>query len=216
MQKEARLPILKSRLNELMGNRSATRFAEDLGLSRQTVGFYLNGDRIPDAATLIQICQKCNVSSDWLLGLSDVKKPDMSIKATCAFTGLSEKAVNYLRTMCLLHESMPSDNRIAILSEMLERKPFDDMLAKCARYIYLMSMDTSVRYQTTAEYSAISDVLKQHGFVISVPDEQANALFSEEITNRFRMILDKIAETCSEKPKDSSMIDLDEFLGKEQ
>ena len=64
-----RLPGLRSRLAELQGNMSTTDFAQKLGLSRQTVGFYLNGDRIPDSETLIKICKSCNVSADWLLGI---------------------------------------------------------------------------------------------------------------------------------------------------
>lgn len=66
-----RFPIFTKRFRELQGERSNTEFAEFLGLSRQTVGFYCNGDRIPDALGLKEIAEKCGVSSDWLLGMSD-------------------------------------------------------------------------------------------------------------------------------------------------
>lgn len=42
-QNGGRLPIMKMRLKELQGDMSATDFAKKIGLSRQTVGFYLNG-----------------------------------------------------------------------------------------------------------------------------------------------------------------------------
>lgn len=70
MKKKDRLPIFRQRLNELLGDMTTTEFAKKVGLSRQTMGFYLNGDRIPDSAILIQICKTCNVSADYLLGLS--------------------------------------------------------------------------------------------------------------------------------------------------
>lgn len=35
-----------------------------------------------------------NVSTDYLLGLSDVQSPDLNLKATCDFTMLSEKTIN--------------------------------------------------------------------------------------------------------------------------
>lgn len=73
VQKPNRLPVLRERLNELLGGMSSTEFAKKIGLSRQTVGFYLNGDRIPDSETLLQICEKCGVSADWLLGLAKEK-----------------------------------------------------------------------------------------------------------------------------------------------
>lgn len=95
-QKNARLPIMKARLKELQGNMSATDFAKKIGLSRQTVGFYLNGDRIPDSETLIQICQTCHVSADWLLGLSPEKTLDSSAQSASRYTGLSGGAVEFL------------------------------------------------------------------------------------------------------------------------
>ena len=95
-EKNDRLPIFRERLKELMGDMSITEFAGKIGLSRQTMGFYLNGDRIPDSETLIQICKTCNVSADYLLGLSKVRSPEMKIQGIVAATGLSEENVNFL------------------------------------------------------------------------------------------------------------------------
>ena len=97
-EKDGRLPEFKNRLNELMQGMNTTEFAQKLDLSRQTVGFYLNGDRIPDARTVIQICEKCNVSSDWLLGIApkNTRTPDLDEQAICQKTGLSDVAVRNL------------------------------------------------------------------------------------------------------------------------
>mgnify|MGYP005780610661 CR=1 FL=1 len=91
--KNERLPIFTERFRELQGERSNTEFAEFLEISRQTVGFYCNGDRIPDALTLKQIAEKCEVSVDWLLGLSNAKSTKPEIRKVCKYTGLSEVAV---------------------------------------------------------------------------------------------------------------------------
>ena len=99
MQNNARVPVFKVRFNELLkkhSNGNITEFAKLLGLSRQTVGFYLNGDRIPDIETMLQICQKCDVPSDWLIGLADEPAVDQTIRSVCEFTGLSSSAVNFL------------------------------------------------------------------------------------------------------------------------
>ena len=73
MNPNPRFPVFSERLRELQGDRSSVEFAAFLGMSRQTIGFYLNGDRIPDILALRQIAERCSVPADWLLGLSDIK-----------------------------------------------------------------------------------------------------------------------------------------------
>ncbi len=90
-----RMPIFTERFRELQGERSNTEFADFLGISRQTVGFYCNGDRIPDAYMLRCIAEKCNVSADWLLGLSDIR-PTSYNEETPTSLGLTESFVRYL------------------------------------------------------------------------------------------------------------------------
>lgn len=91
-----RLPIFTKRFRELQGERTNTEFADFLGISRQTVGFYCNGDRIPDAAVLRQIAEKCEVSADWLLGLSSFKRIENRTESAKEL-GLSEESINCLR-----------------------------------------------------------------------------------------------------------------------
>lgn len=195
MKQNSRFPVFRHNLNALMLDEkmNTTEFAEKLGLSRQTVGFYLNGDRIPDALTLRQICEKCSVSADWLLGLSDVKSPEMDMQVICTATGLSEAAVGYLRTFCETSDLPPKSDRLKILSALLEQKQFDLLLALWERYVTLMRMEPSLSYSQSPEYALCSAELKKHGFVVSIPDDQAQALFSERITNILRTLLDNLA-----------------------
>lgn len=65
-----RFPVFQKRLMELQGNMTIQEFADKLGLSRATVGFYLAGTRIPDALGIAEIAKQCDVSTDWLLGLT--------------------------------------------------------------------------------------------------------------------------------------------------
>lgn len=90
------MPIFRDRFNLLRGNKTQAEFATELGMSRATVAFYCAGDRIPDALTLRDIAEKCNVSTDWLLGLSDVKTVSPSLLGACDYTGLSAEAAEKL------------------------------------------------------------------------------------------------------------------------
>jgi len=95
-----RFPKFQERLAEIQGDRDQTEFADFLGVSRQTVGFYLRGERIPDIQVLVDIANKCNVSSDYLIGLSDVKTREPTLKQICDYSGLSEKAAKKLHDLC--------------------------------------------------------------------------------------------------------------------
>lgn len=71
--------------------------------SRQSVTGYLDGSTAPTAEKITAIAQRFGVSSDWLLGLSDVRSPESDVQAVCCFTGLSESAIRVFK----LGETVP-------------------------------------------------------------------------------------------------------------
>ena len=91
------LPIFRERLDELRGQISYADFAAFLGISRATVGFYLAGKRVPNAADLKKIAEKCHVSTDWLVGLDAAKTHEQS--GFAAKLGLSGETVEKLAIM---------------------------------------------------------------------------------------------------------------------
>lgn len=91
-----RFPEFQAAFNELMGDMTIQEFADKLGMSRATVGFYSSGQRIPDALGVKKIAERCNVSTDWLLGLSRIKSTDFNLRQACETTGLSENVVELI------------------------------------------------------------------------------------------------------------------------
>lgn len=73
-----------------------SQLAEELKVSRGSISFYENMDRVPDVEFLSTAAKFFHVSTDWLLGLSDVRSPDANIQQVCKYTGLSEAAVKIL------------------------------------------------------------------------------------------------------------------------
>lgn len=67
-----------------------------LGVSRQSVGYYADSSSLPSSEAAAKIAQYFSVSADWLLGLSDVRTPDVTIHGICDYTGLSEDNVAML------------------------------------------------------------------------------------------------------------------------
>ncbi len=73
------MTIFGERLSQLLYdlNLSYREAAEILGTGSGTISSWVNKDSYPNTYGVIQIAEKFGVSTDWLLGLSDVKKvPD--------------------------------------------------------------------------------------------------------------------------------------------
>ena len=186
--------VFPSRLRRLMDDAhiSQQKLADYLGLkNRQSVAGYCNGRSTPDLESVVKIASFFSVSTDYLLGATDDPSPAPSAVDDL---GLSPKAVQYLRTLHELTQIPPYDTRIFLLSYLLENSQFDLMLALCERYVKLIRTTPDPAFEGSADYIACADALKKHGFVISPPDIQANALFGEQITNLLREVLDKRAE----------------------
>lgn len=64
---------IKNRLKELLedNNISPYKLSVDLSVSRSVVHYWLTGKTTPNADYIIKLCEYFNVSSDFLLGISD-------------------------------------------------------------------------------------------------------------------------------------------------
>ena len=68
--------------------------AEKLNISRGSISFYENGERLPDIETIYNMATFFDVSADYLVGLTDVKTADTNIKAICDYTGVSQNVID--------------------------------------------------------------------------------------------------------------------------
>lgn len=81
-----------NRIKELRTERGITQadLAKILKISDRAVGYYENGDREPDYSTLLKIADYFDVSIDYLLGASDIKKLSSLQSETDFHVGLSK------------------------------------------------------------------------------------------------------------------------------
>lgn len=63
----------KDRFNEILKNcgKSQVEIAINVGVSKQCISDYKSGKSVPSIETLVLICKFLDVSSDYLLGLTD-------------------------------------------------------------------------------------------------------------------------------------------------
>lgn len=211
-----RMPIFTERFRELQGERSNTEFADFLGISRQTVGFYCNGDRIPDAYMLRCIAEKCNVSSDWLIGLSEVKIIDEDVERICKYLGLSETAVKSLKKLSIteiknvfsemkdpeLHV-FPTDG----ISKILSNDSFYNSILMVSKAISYKCISTEVgehKNQITGEITVdvSNDCLIHQRFkmlseagkvgMVALPALLASDFYANEAAKEFRIAVEQL------------------------
>lgn len=75
-------------------NLSQQELADALGISRQSLGLYEKAERTINIDVLVRIAQYFNVSTDYLLGLSNAHSIDPDTQAVCKKIGCSEEALN--------------------------------------------------------------------------------------------------------------------------
>ena len=90
--------VFGKRLKELRKANGYTieQFADMVGISKSTLGYYENDKRMPDIEILARIADTLNVNADYLIGRTNTTALKGKMKTVCAFTGLSDCAVEYL------------------------------------------------------------------------------------------------------------------------
>lgn len=112
--------VFGKRLKELrkVNGYTIEQFAEAVGISKSTVGYYENNNRMPDIEILSRIADVLNVSADYLIGKTNTTATKGKTKTVCDFTGLSDTAVEYLAELV----KNKRFDRIAVINHL-----FDDI-----------------------------------------------------------------------------------------
>lgn len=120
--------IFGNRLKELRlkNGLSQSELGLAVGLSRGAISYYEAGDRTPDISVLFELAKYFNVTSDFLIGLSDNSTTDIEIQEISERIGLSDKAIQNM--------------------EKLKNNPFSskESLIKGIDYIFAKEMEIDV------------------------------------------------------------------------
>lgn len=159
------------RIRELRGNISQDKCADALGISRGALSFYENGDRKPDAEIIFKMADYFNVSSDYLIGLSDYKTTDTNLQAACKYTGLSEKAILQLQEYYTTN--------LNTLNSIIEDNSFYNLLTELNEFA-----ETKRRIDNTPK-----------SYCISLPDPFAERTPEEEAERDAQILLEDCGYT---------------------
>ena len=157
------------RLRELIDRDGITQstLAAALGIQRQTVSNYANGQSSPDAETVVKIADYFHVTSDSLLGrISDEGEARNAAQAAVNWTGLSEKSIGRLHQLQQLGFDMSTLD--SLLEELaFYRTVLDDvkMVSHYAKFIQEQTK-SGEEYEIPADEQAAINLLSDRGYSI--------------------------------------------------
>ena len=82
--------VFRKRLLQLRTEKrlSQSKLAKQIGISPATIGYYENGDRLPDIDIAARIASFFGVTADYLLGFSNARTTERNMKTACEISGL--------------------------------------------------------------------------------------------------------------------------------
>lgn len=106
--------IFAERIGKLRNDKgmSQEELSAALNIDRGTIAKYETQKRIPSFEHLTAFSEYFNVSTDYLLGLTDNKTTDIEIQSICNKTGLSEKSIDVITEL--------NEYDIMIMSKIIE------------------------------------------------------------------------------------------------
>lgn len=141
---------------------SQADLADIINTNRSTLANYESGNRNPDNEILYNLSKALDVSSDYLLGISETKNRNANAAIAAKYTGLSEKALNKL---------IDYKEAVNIFLELESTPDFLECLNKLfkigQRYRYFNDIVIKYRMQEYEEDSSINLIL-DHLFYCSV------------------------------------------------
>jgi transcriptional regulator with XRE-family HTH domain len=90
--------IIGQRINAALAlsNIKQKELAKELGVKDNVVSYWCSGKRTPNTEQIIKISKMLNISSDYLLGLSDAATSDKNLQSVCDYVGLRISTIKKL------------------------------------------------------------------------------------------------------------------------
>lgn len=182
--------IVGNRINEALAQNGMLQkdLAKILGVTDNTISYFCKGSRSPQLEQLPKIAEALNTSTDYLLGMTQVKSPSIDTQAIVSQTGLSEKNVELLEYF----QSIPMETHISMandfLSFVLDSKLSMDYLFMETTLNVSPVDRTPLDSDEFVEQAIISGEQRRRGYV-QLTGEDAFLFYCSKIADRFEQLL---------------------------
>jgi plasmid maintenance system antidote protein VapI len=142
-----------SRFRELCTASAQNELSELFDVTKNTFRQWTNGNATPTVEKLIKLSEYFSVSSDYLLGLTDIKKADVSEREISEKYGLSETALSELSVNGKNENSLRFTKGIhGIINLLLSEKFGKEALIMLSLYFFAHPADDSSSFEFCWDY----------------------------------------------------------------
>jgi len=165
-----------------------SKLADHIGVTRQAISTWSLGISLPDIEKFGLIADFFGVSTEYLLGRTDVSKPDATKQAIAEYLCLSEAAIDEIRRLQSIHleQNIKNDFKLTIK----EPEPLTEVFSEWLTAVDLSEMMSHVWRASEAAYEAQDSAyhpedyqpdkdekealaaLRGRGYIALSPDEQ--------------------------------------------
>jgi DNA-binding XRE family transcriptional regulator len=160
------------RLKTLRGKNYKDKIAKDLGLHPQTYGRYEAGTRKPDSEMIVKIANHYNVSTDYLLGLTDHPTNDKDLASAAEYLGISQSAAKEIKGL----KTDLQKNVLKELARYLKSLDFGNMIENTEKMIVFNEFHS----RCIREYCVLKNIKLQFDDEGMPIDEQGDMLSFDE------------------------------------
>ena len=124
--------IMSKRIKELRNKKGYTqaRLAELLNISSQAISSYETGQSLPISDVLVQLAQNFEVSTDYLLGLTDAETNDSEIRLIAEKLNLDVNTIEVLKYLDHYYDDLKF-SKLDVLKRMLDNHDFLIVIDRC-------------------------------------------------------------------------------------
>ncbi len=199
-----------TRLRELIETPgiSQAKVAEHVGVTRQAISSYSLGTSVPDIDKLVSIAEFFDVSTEYLLGRTEVKKVDATKQAAAEYLDLSEEAIDAIRLLRFgnMEQNLVGGFKLTvqmepladIFSAWIEAVDLSKLLSDLYRAVrvcmeYSQSGKHPERYELDAEDKKAIRNVQDMGYVVLSLSEQMN-FYTQSAAELFRKSVDRLLD----------------------
>ncbi len=170
-------------------NITQQELADELGITRQSLSLYEKAERTINIELLARIADFFNVSTDYLMGRTDIATLDESIQTACKVTGLSEEAIRKIQLETANYESNSVD--VATLNAILTCHWFWNM------FFQLSILERDSKQQLNSPYNVDIEFIKELSTQIGVSYNELERHIANEFLQPYGAIgLCRNDESC--------------------